>query len=110
MRSRLANVLKIKAFDLILCDIIMPGESGIDFIQYVSVAYPDIAVIMVTGIDDTQKADEALKVGVYGYIIKPFSEAQVLINVQNALRQRQLKIENQQSSGKFGKKNSRTNL
>jgi len=87
--------LEDRNFDLILCDIIMPGESGIDFIQYVSVKYPDIAVIMVTGIDDTQKADDALKVGVYGYIIKPFSEAQVLINVQNALRQQQLKIENQ---------------
>jgi len=83
-------------FDLILCDIVMPGESGIDFIKYVSVKYPDIGVIMVTGIDDTRKANDALKVGVYGYIIKPFSEAQVLINVQNALRQRQLKIENQQ--------------
>ena len=86
--------LEDQNYDLILCDIIMPEESGIDFIQYVSVAYPDIAVIMVTGIDDTQKADEALKIGVYGYIIKPFSEAQVLINAQNALRQRQLKIEN----------------
>ena len=86
--------LEDRNFDLILCDILMPGESGIDFIQYASVKYPDIAVIMVTGIDDTQKADEALKVGVFGYIIKPFSEAQVLINVQNALRQRHLKIEN----------------
>ena len=86
--------LEDQNYDLILCDIIMPEESGIEFIQYASAAYPDIAVIMVTGIDDTQKADEALKIGVYGYIIKPFSEAQVLINAQNALRQRQLKIEN----------------
>jgi DNA-binding NtrC family response regulator len=93
-----------QSYDLILCDIIMPGESGIDFIQFVSVKYPDIAVIMVTGIDDTQKADDALKVGVYGYIIKPFSEAQVLINVQNALRQRQLKIENRQHLGNLEKK------
>jgi len=87
--------LEDRNFDLILCDIVMPGESGIDFIKYVSVKYPDISVIMVTGIDDTQKANDALNVGVYGYIIKPFSEAQVLINVQNTLRQRQLKIENQ---------------
>ena len=86
--------LEDRHFDLILCDIIMPGESGIDFIQYISVAYPDIAAVMVTGIDNTQTADEVLRAGVFGYIIKPFDEAQIMINVLNALRQRQLKIEN----------------
>ncbi|MBW2014129.1 MAG: response regulator [Deltaproteobacteria bacterium] len=88
--------LEDQIFDLILSDIVMPGESGIDFIRYVSKGYPDIAAIMVTGIDNIQKADEALRAGVFGYIIKPFDEAQILISVHNALRQRQLKIENRQ--------------
>jgi two-component system NtrC family sensor kinase len=94
--SEARRCLEDHKVDLILCDIIMHGESGIDFIQYVSVAYPEIATVMVTGIDNTQKADEALNAGVYGYIIKPFDEAQILIGVHNALRQRKLKIENRQ--------------
>ncbi len=86
--------MKDKKFDLILCDVNMPGESGIDFIRYVLSEHPETAAIMVTSVDDPEVAESALEIGAYGYIIKPFEPNEVLINVSNALRRRKLEIEN----------------
>jgi putative two-component system response regulator len=88
------RILKEQPFPLILCDVNMPGESGLDLMRYLQRAYPDTAVVMVTGVDDPQIATSALELGAYGYIIKPFEFNEVLINITNALRRRRLEIEN----------------
>jgi len=92
--SEARAVLKDQAFDLILCDIDMPGESGLDFIQYAVSEYVDTAAVMVTAMDDPMIAEVALKTGVYDYIIKPFEQNGLLIRISNALRRRQLEIDN----------------
>jgi DNA-binding NarL/FixJ family response regulator len=84
--------LKETHFDLLLSDIKMPGESGLDLIRSVKTDYPDMAVVMVTVIDDQDTAKSALEMGIYGYIIKPFDENQILISVANALRRRELEM------------------
>ena len=84
--------MKETHFDLLLSDIKMPGESGIDLIRRVKTKYPDTAVVMVTVIDDQETARVVLKMGIYGYIIKPFDENQILISVANALRRRELEM------------------
>lgn len=81
-------------FALLLCDVNMPGESGMQLIRHVLHEYPTTATVMVTGLDDHQLANVALEIGAYGYIIKPFEANEVLINVANALRRRRLEIEN----------------
>lgn len=87
------NFVKNQPFDLIICDINMPGESGIDFIRFVLADYPETAVIMVTGIDDPDIAETALEIGVYGYLVKPVSPNQMIISVSNALRRRELEAQ-----------------
>jgi putative two-component system response regulator len=79
---------------LVLSDVNMPGESGIDFTREVLAQYPDTAVVMVTGMDDRRYADIAIELGAYGYILKPFKPNELIINVGNALRRRTLEIEN----------------
>ena len=86
--------LQDKQFDLVMSDVKMPGESGIDFIRHVLDAYPDTAVMMVTAMDDPEYAETALAIGAYAYIIKPFKTNEVLINVTNALRRLRLEIDN----------------
>lgn len=81
-------------FDLILCDIKMPGETGLDFIKYVKEQHHEIAVVMLTGIDDPELADEFLDIGAYGYMVKPFNPSELRINISNALRRRDLEIQN----------------
>lgn len=91
------DLLKTQEFAVLLCDIRMPGESGLDLIRHVKPAYPDTAIVMVTAIDDPQEAKIVLEAGIYGYIIKPFEASQILISVANALRRRDLEM-NQRSN------------
>jgi len=79
---------------LVLSDVNMPGESGIDFTREVLAQYPDTAVVMVTGMDDRGYAEVAIELGAYGYVLKPFKPNELIINVGNALRRRALEIEN----------------
>jgi putative two-component system response regulator len=83
-----------QTFDLVLCDVNMPGESGIDLARHIGTTYSDTAIIMVTGVDDSQIADAAIAAGTYGYIIKPFNPNEVVINIRNAVRRRELEIAN----------------
>ena len=87
------RLFKEEAFDLILCDIHLPGESGMDLIQHVISEYPDTAVIMVSGVDDPKTAEKALEIGAYGYIVKPFKASEVIINVSSAFRRQTLEVE-----------------
>ena len=81
-------------FALILCDVNMPGESGMDLVRTITKDHPHTATIMVTGLDSSVLANAALEMGAFGYIIKPFESNEVLIDVANALRRRRLEMEN----------------
>ncbi|MEW5900923.1 MAG: HD domain-containing phosphohydrolase [Acidobacteriota bacterium] len=85
--------LKKGNYELVLSDIVMPGESGLDLMRFVLSAYPETAAVMVTGQDDPQVAELAIEIGVYDYIVKPFGRNEVLISVANALRRRRLEID-----------------
>jgi putative two-component system response regulator len=82
------NVLEKDEFHLVLCDIIMPGRSGIDLLRIITDRYPDVAVLMITAIDDRQTGIMALEAGAFGYLIKPLERNELLINVANALERR----------------------
>jgi putative two-component system response regulator len=82
------------SFELVLCDLNMPGGSGMDLARDVVARDDDLAVVMVTGMDDPALADAALDLGAYGYVVKPFRTSELTIAVANALRRRRLEIEN----------------
>jgi len=88
------RALEASPIALVLCDVNMPGESGLDFTGEVLTHYPDTAVVMVTGMDDRRFAQVAIDLGAYGYILKPFKPNELIINVGNALCRRVLEIEN----------------
>ena len=73
-----------------LCDIGLPGESGLDLLASLARHRPAIATVMVTGRDDPQIADTALALGAYGYLTKPFSANDLVIAVSIAARRRAL--------------------
>jgi diguanylate cyclase (GGDEF)-like protein len=82
------------SFELVLCDVTMPGESGLELTRDILTEHPDLAVVMVTGLDDPALAEMALDSGAYGYVTKPFTHNELLINVANALWRRGLELEN----------------
>ena len=86
--------LAAASFEVILCDVKLPGESGLELVHDVVGGRTDIAVLMVSGADDPELAETALALGAYGYIVKPFRDSEVNIGIANALRRRRLEIEN----------------
>ena len=87
-RGRLAE----EAFHLVLCDIQMPGESGLVLVEEITERYPETAVVLVTGVDDPDVAEKTFGLGAHGYLVKPFWPGQLLITTMNALRQRELEL------------------
>jgi PAS domain S-box-containing protein len=88
-RSKLAES---DAFHLALCDIQMPNESGLVLVDEIARDHPDTAIVLVTGVDDSEVAKRAFAMGAHGYLIKPFWPGQLQITTMNALRQRELEI------------------
>jgi putative two-component system response regulator len=89
------NKLQASTFALVLSDVDMPGRSGMSLLEEVAQTYAETATVMVTAMDDPDLAERALAMGAYGYVIKPFEPNEILINVSNALRRRNLELENQ---------------
>ncbi len=78
------------SFELLLCDIGMPDGSGLELVEEVAAELPDMAVMMVTAVDDPSVAEAAFAMGAHAYLVKPFTRGEVLINVGSALRRREL--------------------
>jgi cyclic di-GMP phosphodiesterase len=77
--------------DLVLCDINLPGESGMDLIESLLAHEEDaLAVVVVTGEDSPELAERAFELGAYGYLVKPYRRGDLLITVSNALRRHRL--------------------
>jgi putative two-component system response regulator len=82
------QLLASAPFDLMLCDVTMPGESGFSLLAHAHATYPELAVLMVTAVAAPEAAEAAARYGAYGYVLKPFDTNVILINVVGALRQR----------------------
>jgi cyclic di-GMP phosphodiesterase len=81
--------LAVDDYELLVSDIHMPGMSGMELLTIVRQRHPDLAVLMVTGVDDRKVGIQALRLGAFGYLIKPFDVNELAINAANALQRRQ---------------------
>ncbi|MBD3320906.1 MAG: response regulator [Chitinivibrionales bacterium] len=79
--------------DVIILDIIMPGESGVEILQAVKATLPDVPVIMATGVNEVDTAIACMKTGAFDYIVKPLEGERVVSSAKNALKLRQLQRE-----------------
>ncbi|MEJ2033627.1 MAG: response regulator [Deltaproteobacteria bacterium] len=91
----LAVLSEDDSYELLISDIMMPGKSGIDLLRMVRERYPELAVIMATGLDKRDVAIRTLQLGAYGYVIKPFDKNELIISVAGALERRRLALESQ---------------
>jgi two-component system response regulator PilR (NtrC family) len=83
-----------KSFELVLCDILMPDGNGLDLLREIRAATPNTAVVMMTAYTSTKSAIEAMKLGAYDYVSKPFDVEELKILVQKALERAELADEN----------------
>lgn len=76
-----------------LCDIRMPETSGVELLPQLLARDADLAIIMLTAIDEPRTAIECLKLGAYDYLIKPVDLEELELSLQHGLRQRQLEVD-----------------
>ena len=82
------GLIEQEGFDLILCDVDMPGESGFDLVRSIRSSGNDAAIVMMRGIEDPRLAAAAVDFGVEGYMIKPFELDEARAKIAEALRRR----------------------
>lgn len=87
------NLLQKDIIDLVLLDIKLPDMNGLKILQEIRDNDPDILVIMITALTDAQPAVDAMKMGAYDYLMKPFELDELKIVVAKALETHHLKRE-----------------
>ena len=86
--------------DLVLLDVMMPGESGLETLPKIRVASPDTVVVMMSGNATIETAVQATKSGAHDFVEKPLSGDKLLLTVENALKFAKLRNENQKLRGR----------
>lgn len=89
------EILERSKFDIILLDLKMPDCKGTELLPKIKKLDPDNIIIMMTAYGTIKTAVEAVKLGAYDFITKPFELEEVRMIIQKALEIKQLSIENE---------------
>ena len=89
------EILRAEPHDLVLLDLAMPGIGGLEVLRLVGDIDPTLICIMVTGHATLQHAVEAMKLGAYDFLAKPFSPDELRMAVRRGLERRFLELETQ---------------
>ena len=84
------HALEHDTIALLLSDVNMPGETGVDLIRFAFTEHPETATLLISALEDPALAKIAMDYGVYGFLSKPVRRMEVLIGVMNALRRREV--------------------
>ncbi|HMR57974.1 MAG TPA: response regulator, partial [Cyclobacteriaceae bacterium] len=84
VQSALKLLLTIKV-NLVISDLKMPGESGIELVRHVNENYKGVGTLVITGFPSIQGAIESIKVGAEEYLVKPFTDEELFKAVERAL-------------------------
>jgi two-component system response regulator PilR (NtrC family) len=81
-------------FDLVLLDLLMPGMDGIEVLRAIKRIQPQAVVVIITAYASVESAIEAMKIGAFDYVQKPFKHEELLLIVARALEHKNLREEN----------------
>lgn len=85
--------IKDTAYDLVLCDLKLPGADGMEVLKAVREALPETVVVMITAYGTIPSAIEAMRAGAYDYVTKPFRAHEILAVVDKGLERIRLRRE-----------------
>ncbi|MBI2155262.1 MAG: sigma-54-dependent Fis family transcriptional regulator [Candidatus Rokubacteria bacterium] len=88
------EAVRREPFDAIITDVRMPKVDGLQVLRAIKELSPDTMVIMITAFGSSETAVEAMKLGAYDYITKPFKYDEVTLNIRRALERKRLRDEN----------------
>lgn len=82
-----------ESYDLVITDLMMPGISGMEALKKIKKNDPDIGVIIITGYPTPETAVEAIKLGAFDYLPKPFTPDELISVVNKAIEEKKVLIE-----------------
>ncbi len=88
------RVLNAGSPDVVLLDLRLPGNNGLEILQEIKRRHPDTVVIVMTGFATVQSAVQAMKLGAYDYITKPFNFEELRLELQRVTSHLKLTAEN----------------
>ena len=86
--------LEQNVYALVMLDVRLGDESGYELLTEIRRRWPDVAVVMVSGVDDPELGQAALQHGAFAYLVKPVGNTQLYLTAVNALRRRRLEKDN----------------
>ncbi len=92
-------LLAERAFDCALLDKNLPDGSGIDLLRFLKEAHPETEVMMLTGYANLDSAIDALRLGAFDYIVKPFDVEVLSHRIKMAVERRRMRLENRTMQG-----------
>jgi len=90
------SAVKRSEYHLVITDLKMPGADGLDVLKSVRSLSPSSSVVILTAYGTLDNALEAMRLGAYDYITKPFKLQELLIVVENAMNRTILREENEE--------------
>lgn len=87
------QIIQKNDFDVILCDVKMPGIDGVELLERVQALKPEIPMVMISGHGNVEMAIESTKKGAYDFITKPPDLNRLLITLRNAIDRNNLVVE-----------------
>jgi two-component system, NtrC family, nitrogen regulation response regulator NtrX len=101
--TRALDLVRNEAFDLILSDVVMPGKSGIEFLEDLKKNGVKTPIVLVSGEANIEMAVHATKLGAMDFVEKPLSTDKLLVMLENAMRLSRLQEENRELRDRLGK-------
>ncbi len=89
--EQVMEYVKNNPIEIIFLDITMPNISGEKILKKINIDYPEIPVIMITGLNDVKMAVSCMKLGAKDYLLKPVERNRLLSSIKNVLELRKLK-------------------
>lgn len=96
------SLLRSNRYDLILSDMKMPKITGIELLEQAKRIQPDIQVVLMTAFAAVPQAVQAVKLGAFDYLTKPFEDDQLFAALEKAVKFKMLEDENKQLREQLG--------
>jgi response regulator RpfG family c-di-GMP phosphodiesterase len=84
------RALELERFDALICDLRLPGVSGLSVLETARAKYPWMSTLIATGVDNVRVGVEAMKLGADDYLVKPFQLEAVVTAVERAIKKKRL--------------------
>ncbi|MCT7655578.1 response regulator [Oceanimonas sp. NS1] len=95
------GIIAREPIGLVLLDLTMPHLSGETLLQQIVEEYPEIAVIIISGLNQLETAVNCIRLGAYDYFVKTTEEDRLIGGIRRAIASQEMRLENQEMRRRF---------